>query len=413
MPSILDLAVVINLSRIDRRDILAGLSRRLHQLRRPCRMNVIPNAESLTTAALDALLDGGVGGIVSTEKLLPEVVRRLESNPVPLVVVGMYDDWTDGRAKGTAFVRNDDEAVGAAAAERFLAGGRFKSFGMVGSEDRRYWSAMRARGFLRRLRREGRTAGTFDVIHRAAHSEEDEALATWLASLPLPAAVFVAADTRVPELLAAAQSAGLAIPRDISVITTDNGLLVCDSTKPTITAITLSHVAEGELAADALAEIVDSEGEMPTRTFLNRRMEVAERESIRGGSTSFPLYLQIDGYLLEHAMEPLTAEGVAGRFGVPRRCADMVYSKEKGLTLSRRITEVRLDAVAELLRSGNLPIDEVAEKCAFANANSLRNIFKRRFGKSMRAWRKSGLKVWRFEGLGKAARGPSRASHCH
>ena len=47
----------------------------------------------------------------------------------------------------------------------------------------------------------------------------------------------------------------------------------------------------------------------------------------------------------------------------------------------------KLLAVVKLLETSCLPIVDVSRKCGFENVNHLKNIFKRRFGMSMRDYR--------------------------
>jgi len=47
----------------------------------------------------------------------------------------------------------------------------------------------------------------------------------------------------------------------------------------------------------------------------------------------------------------------------------------------------KLLSVVKLLETSCLPIVDVSRKCGFENVNHLKNIFKRRFGMSMREWR--------------------------
>ena len=58
------------------------------------------------------------------------------------------------------------------------------------------------------------------------------------------------------------------------------------------------------------------------------------------------------------------------------------------MTLAEELGEIRLNAVKARLGRTSLPFALIASQCGFPNANSLRNLFKRRFGISLRDYRK-------------------------
>ena len=60
-------------------------------------------------------------------------------------------------------------------------------------------------------------------------------------------------------------------------------------------------------------------------------------------------------------------------------------------TIGDALTRARLDAVTRLLRQRHVPLAQIPARCGFANANSLRNLFRRTYGVSMRAWRDTGI----------------------
>ena len=57
------------------------------------------------------------------------------------------------------------------------------------------------------------------------------------------------------------------------------------------------------------------------------------------------------------------------------------------MTLAEKLGEIRLNAVKARLSRTSLPFGLIASQCGFPNVNSLRNLFRRRFGISMRDYR--------------------------
>ena len=65
----------------------------------------------------------------------------------------------------------------------------------------------------------------------------------------------------------------------------------------------------------------------------------------------------------------------------------MVARAEEFIAEHATLQEERLRRVRELLSETNAPIGEIAALCGFASDGYLKELFRRRFGCSMRAWR--------------------------
>lgn len=106
----------------------------------------------------------------------------------------------------------------------------------------------------------------------------------------------------------------------------DNDPLLCDFTTPTLTSVYPDHALEGQMAAEAIDRMIRKRSGSKVRRILNE-------------------------------------------------------------TLANAITERRLKEVARRLRQTNLSIHAISASCGFQNPNHLKNLFKRRYGMSMREWR--------------------------
>ena len=61
-----------------------------------------------------------------------------------------------------------------------------------------------------------------------------------------------------------------------------------------------------------------------------------------------------------------------------------------GRSAKSEILRVRLDEVKRQLKETDRSIDDIAVRCGWRTTVALQTLFKRRFGKSMRAWRANG-----------------------
>ena len=82
-------------------------------------------------------------------------------------------------------------------------------------------------------------------------------------------------------------------------------------------------------------------------------------------------------YIDFHYMEPLSLETLAARFSVNKNYLSSRFHKEKGMTVTDYINQIRVNRAAGLLRHSSLPIQQIAEQCGFADGNYFTRIFKK------------------------------------
>ena len=81
---------------------------------------------------------------------------------------------------------------------------------------------------------------------------------------------------------------------------------------------------------------------------------------------------------------------MAEHLGVSRPLLDLRFRETQRYTVGQLITSTRLGEVARRLRETKLSISSIQELCGFRNANALKNLFKSRYGMSMRDYRRRG-----------------------
>ena len=87
-------------------------------------------------------------------------------------------------------------------------------------------------------------------------------------------------------------------------------------------------------------------------------------------------------------MRATSVPDLANHLGCSRRRADLRFRELMGTSIGETILATRLDEAKRLLATTREPIDAIALRCGYTNPNSLKNLFKRRFGLSMRDWRR-------------------------
>ena len=325
----------------------------------------------------------GIQGFLVCYHPSPETLAALADSHVPVVSF-----MTNPIPKRKGFFRLPDEDnvhIGVLAAEHFRSLGRFRSFGFVPDVDDLFWSRQRLEGFRRGLGKDARRLAVFKPP--AASPSDASSLTDWLLALPKPTAVMASWDYRAAEVISACRNAGLAVPAQVAVCGMDDDEFICDSASPPLTSIRADREGQGHAAATVLGAIMDG--------ILHPRIRSDPFHTaslvIRGSSAPIaPATSLVERALVlveQQALSGISAANVAKRLGVSRRLMDMRF-RQLGLpSVADELTSRRLGKVKQLLAETRLPLDRIADLSGFVNADSMRNLFRRRFGLSMRAFR--------------------------
>ena len=369
--------VALKLSDVSWRDFLTGFfdyaKRKTHW-----DIRITQSIEELERALPDC------HGVVSGIKPSKKVQFMLGRNNLPLVAVGA--EWKlDQRMNAVTYIRNDNEDIGRYCARHFQSLGKFASAGFVPSDTCDDWSAARECGFFEPF--SDIEKSTFKQIAEPGSDKDIAALAQWLKSLPKPAAVMTAWDMRGVHALSACRMARLKVPGQVSVIGVDNDPLLCDFTTPTLTSISPDHVLEGQIAAETIDRMIRKHCRPKERLILNTAKKMVERESARPVSPVAALMARAIAFIDAHAAENIKTADVVETLGVSRSLLDQRFREFRNETTATAITARRLKEVAQRLCQTKLSIRAISASCGFQNPNHLKNLFKRKYGMSMREWR--------------------------
>ena len=94
-------------------------------------------------------------------------------------------------------------------------------------------------------------------------------------------------------------------------------------------------------------------------------------------------------YIQSHFREPLTNESIASHFHFHYTYINRVFKAYTGLTLHAFLLDYRLNHALEMLRSRDLPIQQIAKISGFSDFSHFTRRFKERTGKTPREYRDS------------------------
>ena len=410
MKRIRRVAIVLRMSGSAGRDILSGVFHftRMHP-NWHTRLFQMPS--EFTPDAFLAESAVGLDGIIASEPGPDETAALVRDSKIPVSFIGDPGPVLSARRSGIAFTRNDDDQIGRIGARYLVSLGAHRAYGFVPTTSRQYWSDSRERGFTEELKLRKAEPVVFRSPGAAGSREDLAALKEWLAALPKPAAVMTAWDTRATQVLNLCQEARIKVPRHISVLGVDNDELLDESCVPPLTSILPDHEKLGYAAARALERLM-AEREVGTRVprvhghagrvtlpnaqnglqlsqpFLIRPVKVVERESAIASTPTSHLLSSALEFIRKNAVKGIRVDDVAKALGISRRLADLRFQQFSGETINEAITRQKLDAVKKLLATTDRPIKVISEACGYTDLAYLKTLFKRRFGCTMRDWRR-------------------------
>ena len=329
------------------------------------------------------------GVIVSTEE--DSEIRRIERIGCRALVCVNADVRARTRLRcGSVFC--DADAVVEAAVGLF-ARKRLRHVAYVGTRAGEDWSLRRGEAVGRRAAAGGLSCAVFSgsAGARMGPRREIAVMARWIAALPKPCGVFAANDMRARDVLEACRAAGVDVPRQVMVLGVDDEEFVCRQTRPSLSSLLPDFDQGGFLAAELLVALL-SGGPVPAekRTFGVRG--IVERLSTSDPNEAGRMVGRAEEFIRENAASGgVSVCDVAKAAGASVRLLQKNFRAATGTTVSEALRDARLRRVCELLELTRTPIGRMAELCGFGDDCHLKKLFRKRFGMTMRQWRRRGV----------------------
>ena len=313
-----------------------------------------------------------------------------------------------------------DDAAIAREAVRELSAGRPSCYAAVGSLYGHQWARLRLRAFRDAVAAEtGKKCAVFPMPSPSSterFEERLEHLAAWIATLPRNCAIFAASDVIAARVVAAARASRRNIPRDLTLVSTDNHPEICEASDPPISSIQIDLERMGYVAASMLAATIKGRAapeikgraELGIKGRATREMKGAacaangesfapkahplltvRRKSTGGRGRHEPWVLDAVAAIRAEACGGLTAGELIDRYPVSKRLFTLRFREATGHSVLDEILHVRLEKAYTLLAQTDTAIGAIPGLCGFRSERTLEALFRDRAGMSMRDWRKT------------------------
>ena len=381
--------VGINIGSAAGREILSGVFSHIDK-GYSWRPKLVQSEGELTEASLAELEAEGVDGYLLSFGNTGEAQKFLFRSARPLVLIGTRRDAFYGRAAPTAFVWNDNEAIGAAGARHLLSLGMLNSYAFVHSRPKEPSSMDRLKGFEKVMRHEGRAMRpAFIPASPWSSTSCEEALSKWLRELPKPAAVMAASDRASMRVLASAARCGIKVPGQLMVVGVDNDELLVSHSSPPLTSVQPGHYEMGFKAAAELERLMSAPRRGRIREISVPPALVAERESTKGVPPAVMLVQRAKRYIRQKLALGISAADVVSYLGCSRELADLRFREIENKTLRATIEDFRMAQAKRLLRTTVRSVAVISRQCGFKSPSHFCHLFRHRVGVTPGAWRTS------------------------
>jgi LacI family transcriptional regulator len=305
------------------------------------------------------------------------------SSRVPTVAL----DMPGNGSRNASTVCHDSRLIAETSAQHLIRLG-FECFGFVGCVPLSAFSLTRAESFVKRVRAEGFPCHVYGPADADDWGLEQRHMREWLRALPKPCGIMVAIDLRAKQVLDTCLAAGIRIPEEVAVVGVDNDETLCENTTPTLSSVLPDFEGGGYLAAELLDRLMRGTQKKPAHlTYGVRRL--VQRQSTLYVPKSDRLIGQAVEFVRLNACAGITVMDVVEKMNVSRRYAERHFRATCGHSILGEIQLHRLERVCTLLRETNLPICAIGERCGYDSEIYLKVLFKKRFGMTMRAYRKA------------------------
>ena len=335
---------------------------------------------------IDTLNNWQPDGIITRETPKVLAARFKKSRQIPTV---FFDADLLSSSRHTSVqhnVRKASEAV----ADFYMQQRRLSHFAYVASSSfpQPFWSAVRGRAFAERLKKHGYGCDLYAPQIAQDWGVEQKQMHDWLVSLPKPCGLFAAFDPQAKLVLDTCLSAGISVPEDLAVIGADDDDMICENTIPTLSSVRSNYEESGYLAAELLDQLMRGKIKKPvTRSYGFNR--IVHRQSSRFVSTTSRYAAAAVEFIRLNACEGITVPDVAQHLHVSRSFAEKSFRKALGHSILDEIQTRRLERVCALLHETVLSIGEIGERCGYHTETYLKRLFKKRFGMTMREYRRN------------------------
>lgn len=312
--------------------------------------------------------------------------EQIRDKRLPVVNV---DDLFAGLS-GVGTVITDETERARLALEHLVARG-FRKFAYFAPPSNRY-SKNRGDAFIRAVGALGYECHEYLPGYRVGRKigweEQQRRVNRWLAALPRPIAVLAVDAHHARQLAEICHFGNVRIPDEIAILAGDTDELLCEVSTPPLSSVSVACERLGHEAAAMLDRMMAGE-KSSIEPILIPPHGVISRQSTDVLAIDDPAVVRALRYIRTHAHHGIVVEDILREVPISRRSLEIQFRSYLGRSPAEEIRRVRLERGKQLLGRRELSITEIALACGFSNATRFGVAFRKAFGTTPRAYRKT------------------------
>jgi len=286
-----------------------------------------------------------------------------------------------GKSSEFPRVTMDNQKLGEMAFEHLSLLG-LRDFAYI-HEPTRVYSDERLASFKKAVLAAGCTFHQIDVAASAFPIPErpekiDDCLREPLRNLPIPCGILAKDDFAAVYTIRMIQKLGMNCPNQFPLLGITDDIVFCNGSQPPISSITYPGKKAGFLASELLMRMIQGQHISPTTRLLIPPGPLVSRESTRHVILNDEVVTRALSHIRAMvSTQPITVEELSQLVGVSREGLRKRFNATLGRSPKQEIQRLRAHYVTELLRTTDLTLEAIAEKCGFSAADEVCRFIKR------------------------------------
>jgi LacI family transcriptional regulator len=212
-------------------------------------------------------------------------------------------------------------------------------------------------------------------------------LTTQLKQAPKPLGVFAPTDDAALEVIETCESAGLAVPEQVSLIGMDNSLLAVEAMRTPISSVDRNLETLGYRGAELLNRLM--QGNAPPREPIRIPPKgLIERKSSDLLAVNHSGVARSLQFLWKNYHKPIGVEDLVQVAAMSRSALHQAFLEHIGRPPGRELHRVRIEQAKKILAQSRMKLEAVAEMCGYQSVNSFCVAFRHTTGISPKRFQK-------------------------
>lgn len=312
--------------------------------------------------------------------------RSIKNSLIGIPTISCLDEQQQSALQTAPLVqiRCDNKEVAIAAADYLLSKAP-QAFAFVNAPGNPPWSTSREVSFKAHLEEHGHASIIWRSKRNTSSGTFPRSFKKWLRELPYGTAIFAANDSIARYILNICLENKLEIPERYLVLGVDDNHLICETSTPSLSSISLAARETGFKAAQLLEKMMHGYSPPPNFTLTYGVRNVVERQSTTT-LTRDTLIERIRSFsnnrLSVGLGKTITIPELVTALAISRRSLEVFFKQKTGRTLHDEIIRLKLEYAKKLIVQTQDKLELISSSCGFANSSHLCLLFKKHFGKS-------------------------------